>query len=286
MNEGTKASFISLKAFYVRRALRILPPFWLYLITLALLGLAGVINVPLSQIGISTLFLSNFATEELPWVLCHTWSLSNEEQFYLIYPLLFLQLGFTSKPRILLMGLSMTVILSVGLSILGVDSWANYLSNINFLMTGCAGALYWDRLSPICRSLSVKSWLMVLVSLIACVGLLPNSIDIYLKTLFYPSMIGLVVLGTPNQNTKFKAFFQNSLLAYLGKISYSVYLWQQLATAPYPILSPWYTVLFVLCTWIFAICSYEYFERPLINIASRWSDVIKQRVGVSPGFTK
>jgi peptidoglycan/LPS O-acetylase OafA/YrhL len=197
-------------------------------------------------------------------------------------------LGFTTCPRILLLILSVIVLVSVVLKMLGADLWANYLSNINFLMIGCVATLYWNRLKPICRGLSVRSWLTVVALLIACVGLLPNSIGMYAKTLLYPPLIGLLVLGTPIHNKNFKAFSQSPLLAYLGKISYTVYLWQKLATAPYPTLSAWYTVLFVLCTWMFAIFLHEYFERPLINLGSRWSDVIKQRgiLRVSAGFTK
>jgi peptidoglycan/LPS O-acetylase OafA/YrhL len=87
----------------------------------------------------------------------------------------------------------------------------------------------------------------------------------------------LLVLGTPLAQPRVRAFFQNPLVSYLGKISYTVYLWQQLATAHYPALSPWWTVLFVVGVWLFAHGSYRYFERPLIGIAARWSDSIKRR---------
>lgn len=61
-----------------------------------------------------------------------------------------------------------------------------------------------------------------------------------------------------------------------------------LATGQYPTLSPWWTVGFVLCVWLFAHFSYQYFERPLIGVATRWSEAIKRRAffGRSAGFAK
>jgi peptidoglycan/LPS O-acetylase OafA/YrhL len=184
--------------------------------------------------------------------------------------------------------ISVMVLASIGLKVLGADKVASYFVNMNFLLSGCAAAYYWKYLSPICLRLSVRSWFAVVALLIVCVGLLPDAMNIYLKALLYPPLILLLCLGTPVWEPKLRAFFQEPLLAYLGKISYSVYLWQQLATAPWQTLSPWWTVLFVLCVWVFAHFSYKYFEYPLIRMASRWSDAIKQRELVcrTDGFAK
>ena len=288
MEERAAISRISLKAFYVRRAVRILPPLWLYLATLACMGAAGGIKVSALQIGQSALFLSNAVPEVYPWVLVHTWSLSYEEQFYLIFPLLFLALGFTVRPRILLVMLSFMILASIGLRALGSDWWAGYLSYMIFMLTGCAAALYWHRLDLMCRSLSVRNWLMASIFLILCVGLLPSPMVAYVKTVLYPPLIGLLVLGTPVSHPRVRTFFHNPLIAYLGKISYTVYLWQQLATAPYPNFSLWWTVTSILAVWLFAHFSYQYFERPLIGLATRWSNAIKQRAlaGRATGFAQ
>jgi peptidoglycan/LPS O-acetylase OafA/YrhL len=116
---------------------------------LAGLGSAGIIKIESSQIAISTLFLSNFLSEGFPWVLVHTWSLAFEEQFYLIFPILFVSFRFTERPQILLAMISVIVLASIGLKVLGLDRMAVYLVNMNFLLSGCATAFYWERLSPI-----------------------------------------------------------------------------------------------------------------------------------------
>lgn len=72
----------ALKSFYARRALRIFPPYFAVLAAVFFLDLERSKEV----MAWHALYLSNFwyalQNEWTPWVLCHTWSLSIEEQFY------------------------------------------------------------------------------------------------------------------------------------------------------------------------------------------------------------
>ena len=80
----------ALRSFYARRALRIFPPYF------GMLGVLWLFNLEGAREGWvwHALYLSNFwyAVKDAwtPWVLCHTWSLSIEEQFYIVWPLLVL----------------------------------------------------------------------------------------------------------------------------------------------------------------------------------------------------
>lgn len=76
-----------LKAFYARRFLRILPAYYLAIFVALILGLGDVRGTFLWH----ALFLSNFlfAREgEWGWPTAHLWSLSVEEQFYVIWPVI------------------------------------------------------------------------------------------------------------------------------------------------------------------------------------------------------
>jgi peptidoglycan/LPS O-acetylase OafA/YrhL len=93
---------VALKAFYVRRALRIFPPYF------AMLGFVWLVDLEQARGSLAwhAFYLSNFwyAFQDTwePWVLCHLWSLSIEEQFYLLWPLVVLLAPRQSIERICL----------------------------------------------------------------------------------------------------------------------------------------------------------------------------------------
>lgn len=82
---------ISIRDFYIRRVFRILPPFWVFLAVVALLWELGTIETSWASLGIAFAFLRDFVRGD--WWTGHSWSLSIEEQFYLLWPAALVLLG-------------------------------------------------------------------------------------------------------------------------------------------------------------------------------------------------
>ncbi|MCU1588078.1 MAG: hypothetical protein JWN31_1571, partial [Frankiales bacterium] len=98
LNEQARTGTIDLRAFYLRRAARILPAMWLTLLVatvLLLVVLPQVVAVYVIKVTVlpALLFLANVAAV-IWWNPSHSafltvmWSLALEEQFYLLWPLL------------------------------------------------------------------------------------------------------------------------------------------------------------------------------------------------------
>lgn len=83
--EGQNGS-ISLRSFYVRRFFRIVPPFYAYLSCLLLLSVLGWISVGRGSFLAALCFVKDYNYLTTDWWTVHSWSLSIEEQFYLLWP--------------------------------------------------------------------------------------------------------------------------------------------------------------------------------------------------------
>jgi peptidoglycan/LPS O-acetylase OafA/YrhL len=86
LHEQQKRGSISMSSFYFRRAMRILPPVYLYVAVLLLLGWAGRLAITRIDIVSALFFFHNYALTARMWSLEHFWTLSIEEQFYFIWP--------------------------------------------------------------------------------------------------------------------------------------------------------------------------------------------------------
>ena len=86
--EEDKSGTIDLRAFYVRRALRILPPSVLCILGVAALGLVGLASVAPNELFYCLFFIRNMMPNGGPH-LGHFWSLAIEEHFYFLWPLVF-----------------------------------------------------------------------------------------------------------------------------------------------------------------------------------------------------
>src|SRR5215831_9782405 len=101
LKEYTKTETISLRSFYLRRALRIFPAFYVYVAVICILAVLGVVSLLRGDVLHAVTYTMNYHTTR-GWYLNHIWSLSVEEQFYLIWPAALLFAGPGRAPRIAL----------------------------------------------------------------------------------------------------------------------------------------------------------------------------------------
>ncbi|MGZ5049799.1 MAG: acyltransferase family protein [Methylobacter sp.] len=271
--EKNSTGTICLSAFYLRRFYRIMPPLWLYLAALLLLNAFGVIEIAPRQALISATFLCNMPFPDgCSWYAGHTWSLAYEEQFYLMFPLLMPALPLIGNSRrfawfIAGLGIMSSILLAREQTFAG-----EYLLYFVFLLLGCCSALLPRAAIDHIRHMPVAAWLAVIALLLGSVGFVPDSIEKQLNALFYPVLIVLMVLGTPVRVKAVAAVFRNPAVCYLGRISYTVYLWQELVTGDY---LGWPTMALIGAVFAFAMVSYRYLELPLQKKATALSNELK-----------
>ena len=210
-----------LGAFYARRVLRIIPAFYVYLATVVFLSAVGYLGTPLTEAMTSAAFLCNTG---LPcsWFVGHTWSLAVEEQFYLVWPSLFVAI-FGRK---LLPVIGAVVVGLLALSLLrGFVPFANNMSFL-YIAIGALTAASSKLQAKVVKYVGVTAWLSAATLLLAGILLLPDSLMLAGK----PLLLGILVFGAANVRAARK-ILQLRLVQVIGAASYSLYLWQELFIA-------------------------------------------------------
>ncbi len=271
--EKKRSGRICLSAFYVRRFYRIIPPLWLYLSGLLLLDAKGIIQISPQQALTSVAFLCNMPFPEgCSWFAGHTWTLAYEEQFYLLFPLLILSVPLINNSVRFGLAIGGLSIASVLLNRTGQLFFGEYLMYFIFLLTGCCSALLPEHIMNRIRRMPIAVWLSVIALLLMGIGYLPVGIEKQVKAVCYPLLILLMVLGTPIRLRSIALIFNNKQVCFLGKISYTVYLWQELVTGNY---LGWVTFAYIALVFVFAMISYRYIELPCQRTATSISDGLK-----------
>lgn len=277
LHEQSTTGAVGIRSFYIRRFFRIVPPLFIYMLAILALSMGGVVEASPEAFVKASLFLCNIGTESCGWFLGHTWSLAYEEQFYLVFPVLFIAFAAprTRHAIVLLTGLVMLTSLSMHAA--SFHQTAEYASTFVYMLMGCVAALYWQEWQAVLKRMPVAVWTALLVATPLLSGLivLPHWLRYLVAVVLTPPAICAVVFGTPVSVPAIGKFFLNPVIAHLGKISFTVYLWQQLATAPYA-ESPLYFAFAALAgVFLVASLSYRYFEQPLIKLGNRYSQAAK-----------
>ncbi len=269
---------ISLRAFYVRRAFRILPPLLLFLTLAAIATLSGVVYIAPESFLLGMGFLCNTGIGGCEFFLGHLWSLAVEEQFYIAWPLLVVALPMRNIPRLAL-GLVIAFLLLQQSSRLYVHGWI--INNGASFACIAIGALY--ATSPALRA-GINRLAAAPTILVAAIVLFARPVlhiaipwQQQLYDLLTPLLITFVLFGCSRYRAVLEQRLAVTLLAKVGLVSYGAYLFQQLFLGPaeqYLLRSP---LDHMLLGAAIVVGSYVLLEKPLIKIGARWSRALAGR---------
>lgn len=282
LEEHEARGSISLKGFYIRRFARILPPYLLLLAALALLGALGIIAITGGQLAASLVFLRNYFTisDDLGWYTGHLWSLAVEEHFYLLWPALLVFWGpARARPRVVLFALVIAAWRVIEFrhrfieqALPGAGFYMRTDTRLDALLWGCWAALLlrepvWrDRLT---KWLRPHLWMLLVVVLVANLVFTPP-----LAMLWQAALIPFLLAGTVlHPESPASRLLETAPLRWIGRISYSLYLWQQLFLVPLARraeLGALHELPFNICAaFACAALSYYVIERPAIRLGHR-----------------
>ncbi len=294
----TTGSF-SFKNFYQRRVRRILPallfvmlaslPFaWMFFLTSSFVDFSKSI---LYSLGFSSNFYFHYSGQEygaysgLLKPFLHTWSLSVEEQFYILFPLVFIVI-FRYFRKYLIHTLILGFIISLGLADWGSRNYTSvtfYFPHTRMWELLAGSILAYFEISLGHRS-EQKTLNLILPSLgLILIGYSILSLnDGMFHPSFYtlPSVIGVcLIIWFSNKDELITRLLSTKLFVGIGLISYSLYLWHYpvfafsrvTKFAEYDIFKKLLLGVIIL---ILSIISYYFIERPARNINNKFRVII------------
>jgi peptidoglycan/LPS O-acetylase OafA/YrhL len=270
LDEWEREGSVNLRAFYIRRAFRILPP---CLILLLAITAAGLWRSPLEAAS-CFLFFRNYVPESLvSGYSAHLWSLAVEEHFYLLWPWILVWAGRKRGKH-----------LALGIALL-VGAWRIIWHNAGFgwlpevsphyrtdlrldaLLWGCLVAfLIADRRERdrFAHQMRFGAWVAAAGVVVLCVRYYSMMPSVPLAVLIPALLAGTAV----HPRWKISRLIESLPFRWVGRISYSLYLWQQVFLAPgweHP--SHWWQQFpaNLAATAVAAVVSYYILEKPMIR---------------------
>ena len=285
---------IDMKAFYMRRILRIFPAFYLFLFFLIGLDLAGAIHLSALEFLFAGTHLINYSTaiqlalhwpvetSKDYWFIGHFWTLSMEEQFYWMWPLtltLLLRKHWWGGLLGVILAMPLVRLMSYYLcpGLRGQLGMMLHTAS-DGIFIGCLLAIVLARRPQFGAKLLLPAWGVALMP--AYIYLVNPLLGYYMprgfgllagKTLLLVAIViflaNILLQEGPNW---YHRFLENRVLVFLGRISYSLYLWQQVFLTTYDKTwlgkFPINLAAAILAGWL----SYRYVEQPFIRLKDRF----------------
>jgi peptidoglycan/LPS O-acetylase OafA/YrhL len=286
VSEQDKSGNINLPRFYQRRFLRILPPAFTYLLAVRILATFGILAVTWADVAKSALFVRNVARGGAVETV-HFWSLSIEEQFYLFWPLFMMVMRRSMQIPATVFLVALAPIWAaynyhLASASAPVNPWRTDI-NYDLLLIGCLIALgrHHPRWGPWLRGRHFQRPLATNLAISVAFGVvfMPARLSYpviealrpWLFAICVAVVINFVIEGHRNWLNRALDF---GPIVWIGRISYSLYLWQQLFCFG-DVGDHWMRRFpqCVLLTFGAAAASYYFIELPTSRLRSRFKSM-------------
>ncbi len=295
LRERQQTGGISLQSFYIRRILRIWPLYFAVLaVAVVLAHTVSGQSLPWYYLVGYLLFVGNWINAVFghPFSVCGPlWTVSIEEQFYLVWPVLMKGLGRQGMIVAAVVTFLLATLSQVGVALAGLSGSYVYYGSISrsgSLALGILLALFADRLPRLTRGMrglllavGITGWIAASAWLIDQPG--PVDMRAVLGRLVVPVGAVFILYACLHSRSQ---LVRNHWVVRLGKISYGLYMlhflgllfvldllhpawgWKLLATKALGL------ALTVLLAW----ASYRWVESPFLRWKDRFATVLSRPV--------
>ena len=278
LRELARTGELSLRRFYVRRCFRILPAYYTALGGICLFGFLASVPVNYADMPSCLFFYRNWRPLGMDsqggFYTAHFWTLAIEEHFYLVWPMVLAAV----KPKRAGITAFVLAMLLLGLHnmVPETDRILSTETRIAAILWGCLAAIYFPTIKQYAARIPFSQlWLPLLVVLLAVEKIRPHELNLF-RAVLLPALVVSTVIQPASVLGR---VLEWRLLRWIGVLSYSLYLWQELflpevhgmiAPGGFRYLQQWpWNVLALL---IFACLSRYLIERPMIKLGHRLAD--------------
>jgi peptidoglycan/LPS O-acetylase OafA/YrhL len=301
LKEKIKFGTVSFKSFYIRRALRILPVAYFFLIVLLLLNVIFKLDISALSFLSSAFFIRNLPLNYGPgsWSNGHFYTLAVEEQFYLLFPVLII---YCYKHYVKIVCFIIVIVPTVQFILaqkIGLFYDNDFSRRLCILFVNVLGG---DAISILIGTLLAvfifngtllppkKTGNYFFSTFIFCGAITLRSSNLitggYLTTLVFATLIAYVIYLCLGPRDLLIQILENFLLVRIGVLSYSIYIWQQLFTKyqPWSNLfskadSLWLNIPLLIIT---SVLSYYFFERKFLKLKAQFRIIANKPISNLP----
>jgi peptidoglycan/LPS O-acetylase OafA/YrhL len=272
--EHRKYGTISLSRFYFRRAFRIFPAFYVFIACILVAEALGWVSLREHDLLHAATYTTNYHHNRA-WELGHLWSLAVEEQFYLLWPALFLLFGTRGAIGVAAAYMCIAPLVRVvtwklvPADIEGIGE--SFQTVADSIATGCVLAALrpWMTQQPIlARMQSSRLVPAALLVLIFAVYYVRGSIRfsyVVGETMLNVFIALFIDWCLRNPMSRLGRLLDWAPIAFVGTLSYSLYLWQQPFVNRHSNALVTSFPLNLICAFGCALASYYLVEKPCLS---------------------